>query len=137
TTWSLPFANTAFPFDGSYTVHALAIDEAGNVETGGLSATFNYDTTPPVTSIEVSGPSAASVSVTFTASDATSGVAATYYALDGASQQAYTGMPFMVSGYGTHQITFWSVDNAGNAETVESDSFTIQTPTLFSDLSAP
>jgi len=49
TTWSLPFPSNSFPADGSYSVHALATDKAGNTEAGGLSATFNYDSTPPNT----------------------------------------------------------------------------------------
>ena len=56
------------------------------------------------------------VSITLTATDATSGMAETYYIVDGGAQQIYTSS-FVVSGDGTHRITFWSVDNAGNAET--------------------
>ncbi len=129
--WSLSFPSSNFAADGTYRVHALATDAAGNVETTGLSATFKYDTTPPVTTDVLSGLTGNSnwfrgaVTVTLSASDATSGVAATYYTVDGGSQKTYTGSPFAVSGDGTHHITFWSVDVAGNTEAVESATFRI------------
>ena len=45
-----------------------------------------------------------------------SGVAATYYTIDGGSQQTYTA-PFTVSAPGSHTVVYWSVDAAGNVET--------------------
>ena len=68
--------------------------------------------------------------MTLTASDAVSGVAATYYTIDAGSQQTYSGSPFTVFGAGTHLITFWSVDAAGNTETHNQDSFTIEAVSL-------
>ena len=56
--------------------------------------------------------------VTLTPSDALSGVAATYYTIDGGAQQTY-GAPFSVSGAGSHAIVYWSVDAAGNAESAQ------------------
>jgi hypothetical protein len=53
--------------------------------------------------------------VTLWPSDARSGVAATYYKVDGGSTQTYSGS-FTVDGNGVHQVNYWSVDNAGNAE---------------------
>ncbi len=131
TTWSLSFPSSDFAADGSYAVHALAGDEAGNTEATGLTATFIYDNPPPVTTDTLSGTSGSSgwyrstVSVSLSASDAGSGVAATYYTIDSGSQQTYSGSAFTVSGQGTYHITFWSVDKAGNMESAESDSFKI------------
>jgi photosystem II stability/assembly factor-like uncharacterized protein len=51
--------------------------------------------------------------VTLHAGDADSGVAATYFTLDGQARQTYQG-PFVVSAAGSHRVTFWSVDWAGN-----------------------
>jgi outer membrane protein assembly factor BamB len=83
------------------------------------------DTTPPTTTAQFSGSSGqfgwyrTPVQVTLKASDgAGSGVAATYYRLDGATLQ-YTG-PFTVNGEGTHSLSWWSVDVAGNQETAKS-----------------
>ncbi len=42
-----------------------------------------------------------------------SGVKATYYTMDGHSSHTYTA-PFSVSSQGSHTVTYWSVDNAGN-----------------------
>ena len=49
-----------------------------------------------------------------TATDNLSGVAATYYQIDGG--QVLTGTSPVVSGSGTHTLTYWSADNAGNLE---------------------
>jgi hypothetical protein len=57
--------------------------------------------------------------VNFTATDnGGSGVAATYYTIDNGSQQS--GSSVNVSTEGVHNITYWSVDNAGNTETKHS-----------------
>jgi hypothetical protein len=56
-----------------------------------------------------------SVTFTLVATDATSGVANSYYTIDGGGQQTYSGT-VTVSGQGDHTITYWSVDNAGNTE---------------------
>ncbi|HPM80938.1 MAG TPA: Ig-like domain-containing protein, partial [Candidatus Anammoximicrobium sp.] len=45
--WTLPFSNNNFPEDGSYTVHARAVDAVGNIEAS-PTATFIYDSTAPV-----------------------------------------------------------------------------------------
>src|SRR4029077_2682970 len=65
------------------------------------------------------------VTVTLGASDATSGVAASYYSLDGgATWQTYSA-PFDVTTQGSTTVEFYSVDTAGNSETVELDSVLI------------
>ena len=63
--------------------------------------------------------------MSLSASDAASGVVATYYTIDAGGQQTYAGSAFSVSGDGTHAITFWSVDAAGNVENAESDAVRI------------
>ncbi len=54
--------------------------------------------------------------ITLSASDATSGVAATFYTVDGGPTVTY-GTPFLVTNSGSHTINYWSTDNAGNIET--------------------
>jgi hypothetical protein len=61
--------------------------------------------------------------IKLTATDAGSGVANTYYILDGGVQTA--GTTVSVTTTGTHTLEFWSVDVAGNAEAHKSASFTV------------
>ena len=53
--------------------------------------------------------------VTLVSSDAGSGVAVTYFVLDGGARQTYAG-PFTLAAPGSHSVTYWSVDLAGNVE---------------------
>ncbi len=119
--------------DGTWYLHVRAVDTAG---VGGPTSTcqINVDTVAPATtasglqSSTSSGWAHDAQTITLTASDALSGVAATYYTLDGA-QHTYSG-PFQVDTTGAHTITYWSVDRAGNTEAA-------QTGYLNLDLIAP
>lgn len=87
------------------------------------------DTTAPVTTISApstwqNGP----VTVSLFASDNESGVAATYYTVDGGPQQ--TGAVFTIETGGVHTIAFWSVDQSGNPEAPN-------TATVMLDLTSP
>ena len=89
---------------------------------GGTILTYSPDLRAPVTTAvglqadDDSGWRNTSQSVTLTAADTgRSGVAATYYTVHGGAQVAYAA-PFSVSGQGSHRVTYWSVDQAGNAE---------------------
>ena len=53
--------------------------------------------------------------VTFSSSDTGSGVAATYYAIGTGTVKTYTG-PFDIATAGSHAVSYWSVDAAGNIE---------------------
>jgi uncharacterized repeat protein (TIGR01451 family) len=116
--------------DGTHTIVYYSIDNAGNQE-GNETATFKIDTTKPVTTASISGPIGdngwyiGSVLVTLSATDATSGVAATEYQVDGGSFLTYSGSPLTVSGDGTHTVTYYSTDNAGNQEGNETATFGI------------
>ena len=88
----------------------------------GTSSCHSPDTTPPTTTISPSsGWSNTSTQVTLTATDAGSGVAATYYTTNGTtpttSSTRYT-VPFTLTS--TSTVKFFSVDNSGNTETVKS-----------------
>src|SRR6185437_14653112 len=78
--------------DGVHTIAFYATDNAGNVEAPAGSATVRIDVTKPSTSLTTSPASPdgtngwfkqSSVQFTLSASDAASGVAATFYRLDG------------------------------------------------------
>src|SRR4051794_17305658 len=96
---------------------------------------FPLDTSPPITgySLQGSQPSggwyAGPVQVLLNAYDnpGGSGVAATYYTLDGGTQQTYGG-PFTVDTAGSHTLTFYSVDWAGNTEPLNVLAFGIYFP---------
>ncbi len=121
-TWATQISNTTENLAGVAFADAecgLICGAAGtilNTTDGGI-----HDTTPPLTT--ATGLLAdgwtlwrnSSKTVTLDASDAGSGVAATYYTLDGGLQQTYR-TPFSVSAPGSHRITHWSLDWAGNLE---------------------
>jgi hypothetical protein len=110
----------------SVTGHAA--DNAGNTASATVSG-ISIDLTAPASSM--SAPSTwqtQDVPVTITATDSLSGVAATYYTVDGAAQQS--GTNFTIPGEGAHTVTFWSVDAAGNTEAA-------QTGTVLIDRTAP
>ncbi len=108
---------------GEHTITFWSVDVAGNVEdktAPGHAITLKLDGTPPTTTISLpaafaTGWYADKVTVAFAARDAESGVAKTYYSVDGGAAQEYDGT-FEHTLDGTHTITFWSVDVAGNVE---------------------
>ncbi|HWI52182.1 MAG TPA: choice-of-anchor L domain-containing protein [Symbiobacteriaceae bacterium] len=91
-----------------------ATDKAGNTASATVSG-INIDLTAPETTATapegwVKGP----VTITFAAMDNLSGVKATYYKTDGGATQ--TGAAATLTAGGSHTVSYWSVDKAGNAE---------------------
>src|SRR5438034_1048021 len=121
---TVPSGTTTYAFtgvtDGSHTFRLRAIDRAGNVVTASVTATV--DTSPPT--LTISSPSAAafvrshSVTVTWTAGDATSGIDHYLVSLDGGSAQTVVGTAtsytFAGTSDGAHTILVTAVDRAGN-----------------------
>ncbi|HEV2423608.1 MAG TPA: Ig-like domain repeat protein [Terriglobia bacterium] len=119
---------------GCHTAYVEAWDNMGEPTSVNYGPVC-YDTTPPVTTSSLSGTLngsvyVSSVTVTLAATDNASGVAATYYQLDGGAQTTYTA-PFTVSAtaLGTHTVTYHSTDKAGNVETSHTVTFTIDATT--------
>jgi hypothetical protein len=113
---------------GSHTITFWSVDVAGNVEapktaTFTVTAPTPVDSIAPVTASDAVATYVTSAAINLTATDAGSGVANTYYTLDGGTQM--TGTAIAVSTVGSHAITFWSVDVAGNIETAKTASFTV------------
>ncbi len=110
---------------------------------GGTGA-LPVDSTPPVTTASVAGPLGnggwytGPATVTLNATDSGSGVAATYYSVDGGPAQTY-GVPFTISANGTHSVDYYSVDNAGNVETTQTSTVKIDStpPTTSGGVSGP
>jgi len=113
-------ANSTITGEGSgLTASASVADKAGNTTTATSSPAVNIDRTAPNTT--ASAPPAWNnndVTVNLTANDALSGVAGTFYTLDGGAQQS--GTSITLSTEGIHTLQFWSVDKAGNTETAQS-----------------
>jgi subtilase family serine protease len=81
-------------------------------------------TTPTLTGSLTSGKYYSDVQVTLSATDSGgSGIAATYYELDGGAQKTYA--PFTVSTIGSHSVKYWSVNGAGTTASAVTTSFTI------------
>jgi peptidoglycan/xylan/chitin deacetylase (PgdA/CDA1 family)/N-acetyl-beta-hexosaminidase len=127
------------PYVGPFTVPATATvkyrawDAAGNVEAT-KSQLIQIDTTAPSSSIACNGSACsagwygAGVSVSLSATDARSGVAAIRYTTDGSDPTSastpYTG-PFNVSSTTTVKYRAW--DNVGNAEATHAQLIQIDT----------
>ena len=107
---------------------ASVTDKAGNV-TGAAVAGIKIDRHAPSTTADApSDWQSSNVTVKLQATDNLSGVAGTYYAVDGGAKQ--TGTTVSLTTEGAHQVAYWSVDNAGNAETAG-------TATVLVDKTAP
>jgi peptidoglycan/xylan/chitin deacetylase (PgdA/CDA1 family) len=132
-TWTAGTSTTVSTL-GQTTVLYRSLDKAGNVEAP-QTCTVKIDTTGPVTTASGAGDAWHNTPVTvyLTASDPSpgSGVAATYYTLDGGPQTKGTSVtvaaPTDHSKDGTHTITYWSVDNAGNVEAPQTCTVKIDT----------
>lgn len=126
--------------DGSHTISASAVDNAGNDST--QSITLKIDTVPPALSVSLlpATPNGANnwyrslVSLSATSSDSGSGVASTEYLVDGGAWQ--TGTNVTVSNDGAHTVDFRTTDMAGNT-TAESQSFQIDATSPISQFSSP
>ncbi|HTX70183.1 MAG TPA: YCF48-related protein, partial [Thermoleophilia bacterium] len=108
--------------EGTHRVDFYARNGVG-VESVPETGYVNIDLTAPVTTASGlqtdvhSGWAASSQSVGFAAADGLSGLAATYYRVDGGAWLVSTGAPVVVAGDGSHSVSYYSTDKAGNAET--------------------
>ena len=93
---------------------ATVTDLAGNATTTD-SAPVNIDRHAPVTGADApAGWNNNAVTISLTASDGLSGVDATYYTVDGGD--TVRGSSLTIDSEGVHELRYWSVDEAGNAE---------------------
>ncbi|MGW5238156.1 OmpL47-type beta-barrel domain-containing protein [Monashia sp. NPDC004114] len=120
--------------DGVHHIAYWSKDVAGNDESAGAPITVKIDTTAPVTKVinpisPVSGWFVVSgIPFAFDAHDGGSGVAATYYTIDGGNALTY-GQPFSQDlSNGTHSVEVWSIDAAGNSE--QKQTFTVNVDTI-------
>jgi photosystem II stability/assembly factor-like uncharacterized protein len=117
---------------GSHTVSYYSVNSVA-VESVHETGYVNIDLTAPVTTASGlqadnhSGWTTSSQSVSFSATDAQAGVSSTTYSVDGGTSQAYTGTPVVISGNGSHVVTYWSADSAGNIEAMKTGYVNIDT----------
>lgn len=97
--------------------------EVRHGETTTADTTLHPDAVPPVTSAVNLSDFTSVVTASLVASDGPdgSGVAQTFYRVDSSTDQfrLYSG-PVVITGFGAHTIEYYSVDSAGNAESVKS-----------------
>jgi hypothetical protein len=126
--------------DGTHMISYYSVDEAGNVETT-KSANLNIDSTAPITTHAFSGtmgnnnwytsnvtftltatdpspPKKTGPTLTLDASKGSSGINHTYYKIDDGNWVEYIA-PVIVSIDGPHNLSYYSVDLAGNTEPVK------------------
>jgi signal peptidase I len=125
--------------DGTHTVTFHAVDVAGNVGTD-VVQTVKVDSTAPVTTAagspaaNTNGWNNSAVTVTFSPTDATSGVASVAYrtTLNGGTPSSFTTLTgptytASVSAQGTTLVEYRATDNAGNVETLKSITVKVDT----------
>jgi outer membrane protein assembly factor BamB len=117
-----PASPLHFTSEGANQTQQVTVtDKAGNSATF-TSPTIHIDMTAPSTNAILPGVSqtqewfTSAVPVTLNASDNLSGIANTFYTINGGAQQTYTST-FTLSGDGVYTLEYWSVDRAGNTET--------------------
>ena len=131
-------ANSLIAGEGVGMVHVASVaDNAGNVTSAASSPSVKIDRTAPNTAATApSNWNNVDVTVSLVPNDALSGVAATYYKVDGGPQQA--GTTVSISTEGVHLLEFWSVDNAGNVEPTQPVEVKIdKTPPTINHTQAP
>jgi outer membrane protein assembly factor BamB len=139
-TYSAPFMVSG---DSNRQIVYWSVDQAGHTESQHFF-TLKLDGSAPTTNISTTGTNGwngwktSPVQVTLSPSDSRSGVAATYYTVDGGPTQPYSG-PFMINESAAHQVNYWSVDNVGNTETQKSAPVNIDkdAPVTESSVSGP
>lgn len=141
---SLPATATSYAaagvLDGSHTIRVRAIDRTGNAVV--VSVTFTVDTARPTVSIASpttgSVATSSSVTVTWSTSDATSGIDRAEVSVDGGAAQRVSGTEtaYTAEGLadGSHTITLIVYDRAGNSA---SSSVTFRVDTAIFSPSGP
>jgi large repetitive protein len=105
--------------EGITQVSFYSVDNAGNKEAAKIEEVM-IDNTAPVTKSDITDQwNSDAVKVDLTATDNLSGVAKTYYSINGS--EYLEGNSFTVTGEGVIQVSFYSVDNAGNEEAVKTE----------------
>lgn len=132
---SVPESPLHFTSEGANQTQQVTVNDRAGNSAEFTSPAVNLDFTAPATLAGVSGVGGnpewypGPVTVGLNASDNLSGVAGSFYIVDGGAVQTYAA-PFSISSDGVHTVEYWSVDVADNTETH-------QTKTVRIDSTAP
>ena len=132
-TWSLNWTSSGhFPADGTYDAVATATNTTPLTSPVSSATEVGIDTTAPVTTDNTASIGNAwkntNQTVILSPTDAGSGVAQTYYTTDGSTPSEIGGVPqgttqtgtsILLNTSGQYTIKYFSVDNVGNVEAVE------------------
>jgi hypothetical protein len=120
--WDLRSGGGAVIPDGHYSWSYRGTEGWGNNPAPFIrSGSFDLDATAPTTTATATGtlhPTGwytGTASVRLVGRDTFSGMRTTYYRLDGGKKTRYAGL-IAIARSGNHQLEYWSVDRAGNAE---------------------
>jgi len=110
--------------EGRHVLEVYTKDFAGNRKS--WKGNIFIDTEPPFTTYSISGDfsKGGKARIELLAKDNGTGVACTYYSIDGGDWNVYSS-PFFVAGDGYHRIEFYSVDHFGHKEKVRCVEFYI------------
>jgi len=125
---------------GSHYIYYFTEDNAGNFSSEPYEW-VSIDETAPVTKATLAGTINGSiydsaVKFSLSATDSLSGVQASYYQLDGGAVTAYSA-PVTVASLGSHKVSYYSVDNAGNKEVAKTAYFSISSLTTTTLTASP
>jgi large repetitive protein len=99
---------------GVYEILFYSVDKAGNVEEAKMK-TVKMDREAPITTSNLEDKwYSGEINVNLKATDNLSGVVKNYYSIDGL--EFVEGNRFMISQEGIHEVSYYSVDEAGNVE---------------------
>jgi len=115
----------AFQTEGVRSLVYWSVDTSGNVEPATI-VPVRIDRTPPVSNATVRPAYVRQASFEISADDDLSGVAEVRCSIDGGPERA--GPTVSVSGTGRHSVTYFAVDEAGNAESPRAYEFDIVDP---------
>lgn len=116
--------------DGTiYYFSVKAKNEAGLWSEAGYSDGITVDGAAPstkLTGVDSDSWSKSPVTITLTSSDSVSGVDKTYYSTDGSDPSVVYSGPFTLSDEGTYTLKYYSIDKAGNSESVNSAQYQVK-----------
>ncbi|MBM6616302.1 OmpL47-type beta-barrel domain-containing protein [Bacillus suaedaesalsae] len=121
--------------EGSNKVQFYSIDKVGNKEEVKTIYSKIDKTAPTTVTNEITTAFSQSHTVTLTASDELSGVSSTFYSINGSAYQE--GTSITVDQEGTNEVSYYSIDHAGNKEEAKTLSVKVDrtAPTTASNVS--